>query len=630
MASAWEFRADEDTSMTATLPPRDEIAAYHLFDEPRLMGGLVERAIYTDDERRRIGDLAGRLARAARANRAKHGGVDAFMHEYGLHSRGRHHPDVPRRGAAAHPRQGHRRRADRREDRRRPVGEAPRCVRQPVRQRLDLRADADRPRRQARRRQGRRSDQHAQAPGRPLRRAVHPPGAAPGHAHPGRQFRARPHHPGGPASRRSARGARLPVLLRHAGRARQDRRRRRRAISSATCRPSRRSARRLPRSGDVARAAGAARACPSSCRRCTRASIRARRSGSTASCCRGSSNWPQPRAARPRPHRRCRGAGPPRPHARPVRSAFLRSRARAAGRASASPCRPTASAPCRCCAGCGAWPSRASKRIPVRLVKGAYWDSEIKWAQERGPCRLSRSSRARSHTDVSYLACVQAAARRTSRRFFPQFATHNAHTMPRSASPAARRVFELQRLHGMGEALYDEIVGSGKLNAHCRIYAPVGAPRGPRRLSRASPAGERRQHLFRQPPGRRGGADRRRSSATPSQTRGSASATSRSARAPAPARDLLAGALEQPRPRADRADRARRVARRDARRAEGFLRSRPDRRRRDAQAAGGRARALPARPARAHRHGAHRRLRGTSRPPCECRRAPRALGHAGR
>ena len=86
MSRAWEFRADEDASMTVTLPPRDEIAAYHLFDEPRLVGGLVERAVYTDDERRRIAELAGRLARAARANRDKHGGIDAFMHEYGLTS----------------------------------------------------------------------------------------------------------------------------------------------------------------------------------------------------------------------------------------------------------------------------------------------------------------------------------------------------------------------------------------------------------------------------------------------------------------------------------------------------------------------------------------------------------------
>src|SRR5262245_36084929 len=86
MRPAWEAGPDEDAVMRANLPPLDEIAAYHLFDEPRLMGGLVERAIYTDDERRRIADLAGRLARTARANRNKHGGIDAFMHEYGLTS----------------------------------------------------------------------------------------------------------------------------------------------------------------------------------------------------------------------------------------------------------------------------------------------------------------------------------------------------------------------------------------------------------------------------------------------------------------------------------------------------------------------------------------------------------------
>ena len=60
----------------------------------------------------------------------------------------------------------------------------------------------------------------------------------------------------------------------------------------------------------------------------------------------------------------------------------------------------------------------------------------------------------------------------------------------------------------MGEALYDEVVGGDKLGVPCRIYAPVGAHAGPRRLSRAAPAGERRQYLLRQSPGRRGGADR--------------------------------------------------------------------------------------------------------------------------
>ncbi len=73
-------------SPLASLPDRDEIAAYHLFDERRLVGGLIERAVYTEDERRRIADIARTLVLKARANRDKHGGIDAFMHEYGLSS----------------------------------------------------------------------------------------------------------------------------------------------------------------------------------------------------------------------------------------------------------------------------------------------------------------------------------------------------------------------------------------------------------------------------------------------------------------------------------------------------------------------------------------------------------------
>ncbi len=91
--------------------------------------------------------------------------------------RGRHHPDVPRRGAAAHPRQGHRRRADRREDRRRTLGEASRPFRQPVRQCLHLRPDDHGPRGEAGRGQGLEPGGGAQAPGGPLGRAVHPQGA---------------------------------------------------------------------------------------------------------------------------------------------------------------------------------------------------------------------------------------------------------------------------------------------------------------------------------------------------------------------------------------------------------------------------------------------------------------------
>ena len=68
------------------IPPRDEIAAYHLIEEPRLVGALIERAILGEDERRRIADLARRLVHAARAGRHKFSGIDAFMLEYGLTS----------------------------------------------------------------------------------------------------------------------------------------------------------------------------------------------------------------------------------------------------------------------------------------------------------------------------------------------------------------------------------------------------------------------------------------------------------------------------------------------------------------------------------------------------------------
>ena len=70
----------------STALPRDEISEFHLRDEARLVGGLIERAVYTADERRRIATLAERLVGTARTGRAKHGGLDAFMHEYGLTS----------------------------------------------------------------------------------------------------------------------------------------------------------------------------------------------------------------------------------------------------------------------------------------------------------------------------------------------------------------------------------------------------------------------------------------------------------------------------------------------------------------------------------------------------------------
>jgi len=117
---------------------------------------------------------------------------------------------------------------------------------------------------------------------------------------------------------------------------------------------------------------------------------------------------------------------------------------------------------------------RRNRRIPLRLVKGAYWDSEIKRSQERGlegyPVYTRKAS-----TDVSYIACARKILA-AGEAFYPQFATHNAHTLATVVELAGRgRDYEFQRLHGMGEALYNEVVGPDRLGIPCRVYAPVGS-----------------------------------------------------------------------------------------------------------------------------------------------------------
>ncbi len=113
------------------------------------------------------------------------------------------------------------------------------------------------------------------------------------------------------------------------------------------------------------------------------------------------------------------------------------------------------------------------RRIPVRLVKGAYWDSEIKWAQEQGLSSYPVFTR-KSHSDVSYLACARQALA-AGDKIYAQFATHNAHTLASVLHFAgARRDYEFQRLHGMGEELYAEVVDPEKHDRPCRVYAPVG------------------------------------------------------------------------------------------------------------------------------------------------------------
>lgn len=115
---------------------------------------------------------------------------------------------------------------------------------------------------------------------------------------------------------------------------------------------------------------------------------------------------------------------------------------------------------------------RLDRKIMVRLVKGAYWDTEIKLAQVQGLSGFPVFIR-KSATDVSYLACARKLLG-MSDRIYPQFATHNAHTAVAILDMAeGRRDFEFQRLHGMGQALHEILMD--RENTRCRIYAPVGA-----------------------------------------------------------------------------------------------------------------------------------------------------------
>ncbi len=119
---------------------------------------------------------------------------------------------------------------------------------------------------------------------------------------------------------------------------------------------------------------------------------------------------------------------------------------------------------------------RAKRRLMVRLVKGAYWDAEIKRAQLDGLEGFPVYTR-KIYTDVSYIACARKLLA-VPEAVFPQFATHNAQTLASLYHLAGRdfypEQYEFQCLHGMGEPLYDEVVGQEALARPCRIYAPVG------------------------------------------------------------------------------------------------------------------------------------------------------------
>ncbi|MGJ7093168.1 bifunctional proline dehydrogenase/L-glutamate gamma-semialdehyde dehydrogenase PutA [Vibrio hannami] len=111
--------------------------------------------------------------------------------------------------------------------------------------------------------------------------------------------------------------------------------------------------------------------------------------------------------------------------------------------------------------------------IPVRLVKGAYWDTEIKLAQQKGYDNYSVFTR-KEGTDVSYLACARyVLSAEVNRNLYPQFASHNAHTVTAIAVMGKKSQYEFQRLHGMGEALYNHVME--KYGSNVRIYAPVGS-----------------------------------------------------------------------------------------------------------------------------------------------------------
>ncbi|MGV2288486.1 trifunctional transcriptional regulator/proline dehydrogenase/L-glutamate gamma-semialdehyde dehydrogenase [Trinickia sp. YCB016] len=119
---------------------------------------------------------------------------------------------------------------------------------------------------------------------------------------------------------------------------------------------------------------------------------------------------------------------------------------------------------------------RSRHRVMVRLVKGAYWDSEIKRAQLDGLEGYPVYTR-KIYTDVSYLACAKKLLGAPD-AVYPQFATHNAHTLSAIYHLAGQNYYpgqyEFQCLHGMGEPLYEEVTGRDKLNRPCRVYAPVG------------------------------------------------------------------------------------------------------------------------------------------------------------
>ena len=475
-----------------------------------------------------------------------------------------------------------------------------------------------------------------EAPRRALGRAGHPPGDAPGREAARRPVRARPHDP----ARRIARAKdyeeqRLPLLLRHAGRGGANAEATPTLLRALSWRPSRPSARRPARSAPcisdalmhaarhLGEALGAAPA------------LRARQGGAPRrrAAAAPADAGPRRALARAGAHHRCRGAGParsdagassprPSPTPRSTTGTGLGIAVQAYGKRAIPALR---------------WlrrlAERAGKRIPVRLVKGAYWDSEIKWAQERGLADYPVFTR-KLHTDVSYLACVRLLLS-DPKAFYPQFATHNALRHRRGARRGRRRRrSSSSACTAWARRSTTRCVGERQARAAVPHLRAGRRPRGSARLSRAPPAGERRQHLVRQPAGRRRGAGRRDHPRSRRNGRGGTRRHGRAAaRLPRPRDIYLPERANSARPGADRAVGARELLDADAA-TRSTTSSRPARSSAAVASDGRRFRQprhLPARPARAHRHRARRDAGASRRRDRHARVAGRRmLGQAGR
>ena len=274
------------------------------------------------------------------------------------------------------------------------------------------------------------------------------------------------------AARCEARG--LPLFLRHARRGGADRAPTRSATAPPTSTRSTRSARPRP-----AAASTTARASRSSCRRCIRATARAQRERVMAELlparCAALALLAQ--QLRHRPQHRRRGSRPARAVARPARSACASSR-RSRGWNGIGFVVQAYQKRCPFVIDCAGRPG-APQRPPAdgAAGQGRLLGQRDQARAGRRARRLSRSSRARS-TPTSPTSPARASCSPRRDAVYPQFATHNAHTLARDLRAGRRATsagqYEFQCLHGMGEPLYEEVVGADKLDRPCRIYAPVG------------------------------------------------------------------------------------------------------------------------------------------------------------